>query len=209
MHKALITFSLLLLQYFSYSQTRAVTDKGEEVILNNDGTWKYANITPSYNTRLDTPVMKKSTDATFLVKGQTVKYGVYIDPKKWTFKSEKQEGSSQEYTFSLKNEDAYAMVISERMELTQELVKSAAVENAKSVAPDVHITREETRKVNNQIVWLMEMQGTIQGVPFVYIGYYYVGKVGTIQFIAYTTQSLLKQYKAEMETLLNGLVLLD
>jgi hypothetical protein len=53
------------------------------------------------------------------------------------------------------------------------------------------------------------MEGTIQGIKFVYLGYYYSDKHGSIQFITYTSKNLLKDYRADMETLLNGFVLCD
>lgn len=207
--KPILTTILILTQFVSFAQMKAVTDTGEEVILNKNGTWKYANVTPSYTTRLDTVDYKKDANATFLVKGKAIKYGVYIDPKKWRFKADEDDNTAHEYQFTLKNGDAYAMLIPERTELTLELLKMAAVENAKNVSPDAHISREETRRVNGHIITMLELRGSIKDLPFVYIGYYYVGKQGTIQFVAYTTESLIKENQKDLESLLNGLTLLE
>ncbi len=207
--KPILTTIFILSQVVSFAQTKAVTETGEEVILNKNGTWKYENITPSYTTSLDTLTLKKDANATFLIKGKTVKYGIYIDPKKWRFKADEDDNTAYEYKFTLKNGDAQAMLIPERTELTLELLKMAAIENAKNVSPDAHISREETRRVNGHIVTMLELRGSIKDLPFVYIGYYYVGKQGTIQFVAYTTESLIKEHQKDLETLLNGLTLLD
>jgi hypothetical protein len=48
------------------------------------------------------------------------------------------------------------------------------------------------------------MNGSIDGIKFTYLGYYYSSEGGTIQFISYTTQSLLEEYKNDMFGLLNG-----
>jgi len=186
-------------------QIKAVTETGDEVILNQDGTWKSAtSVTPSYDTRLDTPVFNKDKNATFLLKGTKINYGIWLDPKKWSFKSKKDENSATEYVLTLKKESAYCIVIPEAIQLSLELVEAAAITNGKSAAPDIHIVREETRKINNNIVKNLELRGTIDGTKFVYFGYYYTGPLGTVQVLCYTSESLFPKYKAEMEELLNG-----
>jgi hypothetical protein len=55
----------------------------------------------------------------------------------------------------------------------------------------------------------MVMKGTIEGIQFVYYGYYYAGKAGTIQLLTYTSQNLFAEYKSEMTELLNGLTIND
>lgn len=191
----------------AFAQIKAVTDKGEEVILNNDGTWKYASITPSYDTRLDTPDIKKASTNTFLLKGNHVKYGIWLDPKKWSFKTVTDEDNSPiEYRLSLKHESGYCMIIPEAIELSLEVLESAALTNARSVAPDVKIVREETRRVNGNLVKNVELRGTVEGIKFVYFGYYYTGKIGTVQAVCYTSETLYPKYKADMEALLSGFV---
>ena len=76
--------------------------------------------------------------------------------------------------------------------------------NAKSIAPDIKVVMEEYRIINGKKVFCMQMNGTTQGVKFSYFGYYYAYEHGTIQFITYTSQSLLNEYKPDMEELLNG-----
>lgn len=207
--KPILTAIFILSQLVLFAQTKALTETGEEVILNKNGTWRYANITPSYATSLDTLNLKKDANATFLIKGKTVKYGIYIDPKKWRFTANEDENNPYEYKFILKNGNAYGMLIPERAELTIELLKMAAVENAKKASPDAHISREETRRINGHIVTMLELRGSIKDLPFVYVGYYYVGKQGTIQFVTYTTESLIKENQKDLESFLNGLTLLE
>lgn len=199
-----MSLAFAMIPAFVIAQIKAVTEHGEEVILNNDGTWKYASITPSFDTRLDTPVITKQDKATFLLKGKNVPYGVWLDPKKWSFKSVDNEESSIEYRLSLKNESVYCMVIPEKIELSLELLETAALTNGKKAAPDVHVVREEIRKVNGNIVMLLELRGTIDKISFVYYGYYYTGPIGTLQVVCYTSASLFEKYKDEMEKLLSG-----
>ena len=58
-------------------------------------------------------------------------------------------------------------------------------------------------------MYCMQLNGTIKGIKFTYFGYYYSSDKGSAQFITYTFQSLFKQYKPEMEKLLNGFVQID
>jgi hypothetical protein len=53
----------------------------------------------------------------------------------------------------------------------------------------------------------MQITGTAQGIPFHYYGYYYTGKLGSVQVITYTGESLFEEYKPEFDELLNGLEL--
>ena len=46
----------------------------------------------------------------------------------------------------------------------------------------------------------------MQGIKFSYYGYYYSGEEGTVQFITYTAQNMLEDYRNDCETLLNGFV---
>lgn len=98
------------------------------------------------------------------------------------------------------------MILSEKIEIPLETLKSIAVENAKSVAPDLSIVKEEYRTVNGLKLLLMQMNGTMQGVKFSYYGYYYSNNQGTVQFITYTSQNLMDSYIPEIEKLLNGIV---
>lgn len=203
----LITLFGILSFHISKAQTKAVTEKGDEVILYSDGTWKYTNDSTIKETEIKTndhPFIKDKK-STFLVKSNKVNVGIWIDPKAWTF-SKNSDNEDAEFQFQKKDEDLYALLISEKMEIPVENLKSIAFDNAKSAAPDIKIINEEYRTVNGIKVLMLQMAGTIQGMRFTYYGYYYSSKNGTIQFLAYTGESLFEQYKESIENLLNGLV---
>ena len=101
------------------------------------------------------------------------------------------------------------MVISEKLEIPLESFKSIALENAKSVAPDIKIVKEEYRTVNGLKVLCLQMNGTMQGIKASYYGYYFSNTNGTVQFLTYTSQNLLDSYRPEIENLLNGLAEID
>lgn len=204
--KCTILFVVLSTAFYSFSQTKAVTDKGDEVILYADGTWKYAeDKKESDHNKIDTIVTTKPLTAKFLVKSEKVECGIWVDPKKWKFKKgDAAEDEIIELSFTLAGQDAYGMFISERIEIPLESLKEIALMNARNASPDVEIVKEQVRNVNGLYMLCLQMNGTIKGVKFTYLGYYYSGKNGTVQFVTYTSQSLFSKYKPEMEGLLNG-----
>ena len=100
--------------------------------------------------------------------------------------------------------DIQAMVIAERVAIPIDKLKAIAFNNAKEVSKDVKIAEEARRKVNGVEVALMRLEGSVEGVPFTYLGYYYGGDQGAIQVITYTGRNLFQEHRREMEEFLNG-----
>ena len=190
-----------------HAQKKAVTESGDEVILYNDGTWKYT----SNNHDTSESVIKtnpdkfiKNNSSTFLLKSNAFNVGIWLDPKKWKFEKTK-DGSETEFELSLKNEELYGLILSEKAAIPLESLKEVALINGKKAAPDLEIVKEEYRYVNGIKILLLQMNGTVSGVKFTYYGYYFSNDNGTLQFLTYTTQSFFAKYKKDAEALLNGL----
>jgi len=195
---------------FSFSTTRAqinaITETGDQVVLLPDGTWRYQdeNAASADEIPVNDKKFVKDESSTFLVKSKKLNIGIWIDPKKWLF-SKGTDSDAHEFQFDMKGEDLYGMIVSEKVQIPIETLKGIALENARGVAPDIRIVREEYRNVNGLDVLMMQMDGTIQGMKFVYYGYYYSNEEGTIQFLTYTGKNLFDEYKEEIEIFLNGL----
>lgn len=195
---------------FAKAQINAITETGDEVILYEDGTWAYLydSILEASTIFINEKKFKKSKNATFLVKSSKAKVGVYINPKEWTF--EKGDGTDpQEYTFTMKNGDLAAMLISEKVEIPIQTLRGIALANAKNASSDIKVIHEEYRTVNDNKMLMMQMTGTIQGIKFVYFGYYFSSETGTVQFLTYTYHNLFEGYKDQCEDFLNGLVVIE
>ncbi len=207
MKKTLLLIFTLFFINLTQAQQKAITETGEEVILYDDGTWKYQDEKDAIEKEIPTNSSKftKAAEASFLLKSTKTNIGVYLNPKTWSFKKSGEEEES-EFDLELKGGDLYGMIITEKVEIPLVSLKSIALENAKAVAPDAKIVNEEYRTVNGIKVLFLEMNGTLQGIKFSYYGYYYSSPNGTVQFITYTSQSLQSSYKAEREKLLNGLI---
>ena len=210
MKKSILVLICIYSVNFIQAQQKAVTETGSEVILYDDGTWKFQNEDELTIVEVRTnPVkLKKSEGATFLLKSNILNVGFWLDPKLWSFKKQT-ENEAAEYKLLLKSGDLYGMIITEKVEIPLETLKSLALANGQKVAPDLKIVKEEYRNVNGLKVLLLEMSGTTQGIKFSYYGYYYSNTNGTVQFITYTSTKLLNSYKSKIEILLNGLVELE
>lgn len=189
------------------AQTKAVTESGEEVVLYANGTWKYVNDSATANEEIPVNPTKyeKPKSSSFLLKSQKLKIGVWLDPKKWSFKKAT-NNESAEFEIQSKSGDLYSMLICEGIEIPLETLKTAAISNGREVSPDLEIVRQEYRTVNGMKVLLLQMEGTMQGIRFTYFGYYFSNASGSLQFVTYTSKALFNKSEKELEELLNGLV---
>ena len=195
---------LLLVSAISVAQQRAVTETGEEVILYKDGTWVLANPSEEEVPMSTNPLpIKTSERATFQVKSTAVPIGVWLDPKTWKFKKGKPEEAAE---FSFSNGDLYALLITESISIPMESWPEIALANAADAAPDARIVKREMRNVNGVDVLLMQLDATISGIKLSYYGLYYSSDKGSVQFLTYTGQDVLKKRVREMEQLLSGFV---
>jgi hypothetical protein len=202
-------YIVLILCFFAFSAVaskKAITDEGDVVILNDDGTWTYQDGKSSADIELpvNASVFSKHKKSSFALKSTKTNATFSIDPKKWKFKKNENGHESAEYTFELKNGDLYGMAISEQVEIEVEELAKIAFENAKGAAPDAEVVKKEYRVVNGNKVIYMEIVGTIQSIKFKYLGYYFSNSSGSTQYLAYTGTNLEKKYKTDINNFLNG-----
>lgn len=205
MIKKVATFCLVFFTTLSYTQIKAVTENGDEVLLYKNNTWKYSKDSLNNLVKIvkNNTLFTKDKKSTFSVKSNKTNVGIWINPKEWSFKKGKTDSPS-EFTFNHKNLDIYGMLIAEKTIIPIESLCDIAYENALEAAPDVKVVQKEYRNVNGLDVIMMKMKGTIQGIKFIYYGYYYSNKEGTFQFLTYSDQSMFDDYKKSMTKLLNG-----
>jgi hypothetical protein len=194
------------------SQIKALTDNGREVILSYDGTWKYSddnsikNAVSTDSLTTNKTKFTKTSQATFLVKSSIFNVGVFMNPSKWTFAAHRDNEKNPEYRFTLKSEEGYAMMVAEKTQIGLENMRQIAFLNAQKASVDVKETGAEYRMVNNKKILCLKFQGTIQGIKFVYFGYYFSSPNGTIQLLSYTSEQYYDSIQKELENFLNGFV---
>lgn len=195
--------------HFANQLERLVNMLEKKAILYDDKKLIYVdqNENISKDNEFDTIIVNKPKNANFLVKGVRTKYGIWIDPKKWEFKKDS-SNKYAEYSFSLKGEDAYAMIIPERIEFPIDNLKKLAINNAKESAQDVKVIKEGIRIVNGITLSYMEMEATLEGVKFTYMGNYYSDGNGSFQILGYTSRNLAEKYRKDIDELINGFTII-
>ena len=208
--KTSMLIATLFVCSFLSAQINAVTDTGDTVILYDNGTWKYLDdsVTEAREIKTNPKAFSTPSESSFLLKSNVLPLGFNLDPKKWGFQKA-QENDEAEFELTLKGEDLYGMILTEKVEIPLASLRALAIENAKLAAPDVTVVKEEYRMVNGLKVLFLQMNGTLQGIKFSYYGYYYSNVNGTLQFITYTAQNLLGDYRIECDKILNGIVSLE
>jgi hypothetical protein len=196
-------FSLTISQAIS-QEIRATTEDGRDVVLDPKGTWRYAEKEDmSVQSGSELPQFFKPKSATVLLKGKRVTYGLWYDHNKWVVDQDI-DNASAEYELTHVEGDRYLVIIPERIQIPLDTLKIAAITNAKKIAPDIRISLEETRIVNDNKILCLKMDATIQEIPVSYVNYYYSGKAGAVQLMAYTGQNLFGEYRQDLFDLLNG-----
>jgi hypothetical protein len=186
---------------YSAEIQEAVTKDGKTVILKPDGTWSFAEA-PKPGTPGD---LSKSENATKSVQSDKGFYEIWFDPAKWEVK--KAGAPPIEFKATHAAGDGYGFIIAERISVNFDTLKNVAVENARKAAPDIKVLSTEYRTVNGVKIMALKMSGTIQNISFVYYGYYWCGKAGTLQAVMYTGENLFDQFSSDFTEFLNGLVI--
>ena len=155
------------------------------------------------DTSTDSSTVETSSDLT-VVKGADVNYSLSYDPAEWTF-TKSTDGSASEYDFENENGSVFGQVIAEELELDMATLEETVLANAQAADPKAEITKSEDRMVNGKNVRVLEMKATIEGLDFVYYGYYYTGAEGTLQVMTWTTSNLSDKYRADADVVLGTL----
>ncbi len=154
----------------------------------------------------DDQVYTKPVSATKVLKSKDGGYEVWYDPEKWA--PHPPENKSVEFELGHATGNAGAMAIGERGEMPIEALKSVALKNAKETTPDAAIVSDKDITVNGTRVKAIRIDGTVENIPFSYYGYYWSGKGGTVQLIAYTGRHLFSGLSQDITDLLSGLVII-
>jgi hypothetical protein len=204
MKKYCLFFSLLM-GAATHAQQFATTEDGKRIRLNENGTWQFAEAVPSKNPDSATKLFSKPQASTIFAKSAKNRFAFWYDKSIWKV-SHDVNNEAAEFELSLLKGEAFAMFISEKVEIDLENLKAIALKNAREQDPNTKLDKEETRIINEQKVKFLQMSGEAHGVKFVYVGYYTSNNSGTLQFVCFTSRNLFKSYESDFQNLLNGLV---
>lgn len=199
----LLLFLWMIFPVFA-QETMVKTKDGKDVILNSDGTWKYANVNGEKSTEKEKNINIDVSNLQF-VKSSKIPFGVWLDPKVW--ESEKNdETEPSEFSFKLKGEEGYGLMVNEPVAIPLESMKEIVVENMKKAeAEDVKVNEEEDRVINGLPVKYLQIDAKVSKVPVNYMVYIYSGEDETIQLFTYSFGKYFIKNRKQMENLMNGL----
>lgn len=208
--KNIIFLYIFCFSGFALSAQNAMTEKGDVVILNSDKTWRYAN-----EDKIDRNIISenknkfiKKPNQNFRVSAVPTSIGVFIDPSEWSFKKDNDKDLSyNRMSFqSKKSPSLFVFLISEEIPIPLKVLGEVAIENAKLEAKDTRLIKREYRNVNGSKILYQELEATIRGIKFKFIGYYISNKTGTVQLVVYSTPDILNANLMQVDNFLNGLV---
>jgi len=208
--KKLIISAFLFSYAFSFSQIKALTEDGKEVVLFDNKTWRFVNEsdekTLDENETNENP-FTKSNEATFLLKSKRVDAGIYFNPKKWkTIKND--IAPTAEYVFqNTVNQLILGAFITENVPVpTLKSLKEFKISSIEKSADFFRLNKSEYRTVNGVKVLFLDYLANLKGMDFHYISNYYITEDGYASIVVYTFEKQYAESKTELENFINGLV---
>ena len=208
--KKLIILNLLLFACFFQAQTKALTEDGKEVVLFENGTWKFVNDSDAKTLETITTnetAFTKDKNATFLFRSRKINAGIYINPKMWkntdAFKS-----PTIEYAFINNiSSNIFGIFTAENVEIASlKNLKDILISSTQNRADYYRLKESEYRTVNGLKVLYLRYAVNTKGLDFEYVTYSYLTNNGYCAVTGYTFAKNFEESKSQLMDLLNGLV---
>ncbi len=198
-----------------FSQTKALTEDGKEVILFDNKTWRFVNETDEKTLdQIETnekPFLK-SVEANFLLKSKRIDAGIYINSKKWKL-AKTSNFPTAEYTFQNSENPNVMMMgcfISEIVPIqTLKNLLELKEANLQGSVDFFKINKSEYRTINGISVLFLDYSVNTKGIDFRYIVNYYLTEEGYASSIAFSYENNFEKSYDEMQNFINGLVKVD
>jgi len=176
---------------------KAITEDGRRVILAPDGRWTFdsnqASARPSGGDSPFRPTVKA--------------FSVDVDTAKWGLVPAEPGDGANKRSFRHRTLPLYAMVISDEIPTTTEVVRNAIISNATSAGADPKVLSEEIKPLRGKDVGALRMLVSRGGLDFVFATRYYGDPRGNIQLMCWTGQAIFFKYQADCQGFVDGLVI--
>ena len=196
--KKIFTLAVLLQSLTFIAQQRALTEDGKEVVLFDNGTWKFVNESDAKaleTTITNNNLFEKSRNASFLMKSKKMDVGVYFDPKKWKLATQN-ISPHVEYFFAERNSnDGYfGFMITEKVQIaTLKNLKDLIIENVNRNVDYFRLKESEYRTVNGMKVLYIRYAANTKGMDFEYAGNYSINSDGYAGVVGFASQKVFEQ----------------
>ena len=210
--KKIFTLAVLLQSLTFIAQQRALTEDGKEVVLFDNGTWKFVN--ESDAKALETIItnnnlFEKSRNASFLMKSKKLDVGVYFDPKKWKLATQN-ISPHVEYFFTDRSntEGSFGFMMTEKVQIaTLKNLKELIIENVNRNVDFFRLKESEYRTVNGLKVLYIRYAANTKGMDFEYAGNYYINSDGYAGVVGFSSQKMFESNFDAIQELINGISL--
>lgn len=207
--KNIFIFCLLLLNTAAFSQVRGLTDDGKEVVLFDNGTWKFVNESDAITLETITTndfIFKKNKYAKSLMRSKKMDVGIYFNPEIWKASREK-IGPYVEYMFRANSEDQLVgLMITEKIQIkTLKNLKDILLTSVQKSADYFRLKESEYRNVNGLKVLYLRYIANTKGLDFEYVANYYLSDFGYCGIVAFASQSNFDKNSTQLQDLLNGI----
>lgn len=201
--------SLLALAALSgaHAEQRAVTEKGDEVVLEDDNTWHYVKAPPPDASAppVNPATFSRPRDASFPVRSTRNGAVLWLDPKKCSFEKRPPTNADAEYGFKCSGRDVMGLMINERIGVPMDRLQEAVLHNIRKNASEAEVVRREIRHVNGRDVLFLQVNATVNGMKVTYFAYLHGDDQGTTQVFAFTAQAIASARASFVEEFLDGL----
>lgn len=212
--KKIFTLAILLQSLTFIAQQRALTEDGKEVVLFDNGTWKFVN--ESDAKVLETIVtnnnlFEKPKTASFLMKSKKLDVGVYFDPKKWKLATQN-ISPHVEYFFTDRgnSEGLFGFMMTEKVQIaTLKNLKELIIENVNRNVDFFRLKESEYRTVNGMKVLYIRYAANTKGMDFEYAGNYYINSDGYAGVVGFSSQKMFENSFGAIQELINGISLVS
>lgn len=208
--KKLVTLAIFCANIGVFSQIKALTEDGKEVILFENSTWRFVNESDSLAMETigkNEGIFEKSKNSTFLLKSKRLDVGIYINPKKWKV-SNKADSPYVEYVFSGTNIDnlTAGFLLTEKVQISSlKNLKDLILTNVQKNADYFRLKTSEYRTVNGLKVLYLRYIANVKGMDFEYAAQYYMDNEGYTGIGGFSPQKNFDSNSEQIQELLNGL----
>ena len=208
--KNTFTLAVLFLSLNIFSQQKALTEDGKEVVLFDNGTWKFVNESDAKvleNIPTNENVFEKTKAASFLLRSKKIDVGIFFDPKKWKLATQN-ISPHVEYFFTERSgtEEHFAFVITEKVQIaTLKNLKELIIENVNRNVDYFRLKESEYRTVNGLKVLYIRYAANTKGMDFEYAGNYYINSDGYAGVVGFTSKKNFENSFSTIQEMINGI----
>jgi len=114
---------------------------------------------------------------------------------------------SNNWSFKLKNGEAYATFIPERTEIPLDSLIEIALDRIRQQDFAMTIVKQETRTIGGVRLKILRIDASPNGIPLSYLNLYYGGPAGALQILCWSGRNTFPEYQSTIEDFLKGVII--